>query len=447
MNDLSTKTHVVIVGGGFAGLACARELAKSDQVRVTLIDKNNFHQFTPLLYQVATAELGTGDVATSFHQCVRERANVDVQMAEVVSADPKARKVVTRDGKSYQGDFLVLATGSQVNFFGTPGADQNTFPLYSVVEAERLRSRVLTVFEDAQRDPKLVEQGALNFVIVGGGATGTELAGAFADMINLTMSREYTDLAVKKLARVYLVDHAHSPLSAFSQKAQEYATRTLQRKGVKLLLGVKVKEVAPDHVLLSDGTSIKTRTAIWAGGLIAASLAANTGLPQGHGGRIEVKPDLTVEGFSGVYALGDFANILSADGSALPQLGAVAQQCGLWTANNILAEVAGRARTPFKYHDKGIMAMIGRNAAVAEIGKNRHELDGPIAFATWLGVHTMLMSGVRDKIEAFISWAWNYFGKSLPIQVLDRSEETHIDWQAEANGVTRDQPPDKKAVA
>jgi NADH:ubiquinone reductase (H+-translocating) len=447
VNNLSTKTHVVIVGGGFAGLACARELGKSDQVRVTLIDKNNFHQFTPLLYQVATAELGTNDVATSFHQCVHERANVDVQMAEVMSADPKTRTVVTRDGTSYQGDFLVLATGSQVNFFGTPGAVEHTFPLYSVVEAERLRSRVLAVFEDAHRDPKLVEEGALNFVIVGGGATGTELAGAFADMINLTMAKEYTELAVKKLARVYLVDHAHSPLSAFSEHAQEYATRTLQRKGVELLLGVKVKEVAPDHVLLSDGRSIKSRTTVWAGGLMASALAANAGLPQGHGGRIEVRPDLTVEGFPGVYVLGDFANILCADGSTLPQLGAVAQQGGLWTAKNILAEIAGRDRKPFKYHDKGIMAMIGRNAAFAEIGKKRHELDGPIAFAAWLGVHALLMSGVRDKIETFTSWACTYFGKSLPIQVLDRGEETQIDWQEHAEAVTPAQPPDKKAVA
>jgi NADH:ubiquinone reductase (H+-translocating) len=447
VNTFSTKTHVVIVGGGFAGLACARELAKFDHVQVTLIDKHNYHQFTPLLYQVATAELGTGDVATSFHQSVGGRANLHVQMAEVMAADPKALKVVTRDGKSYQGDFLVLATGSQANFFDTPGAEQNTFPLYALEEAERLRSRVLAVFEDAERDPKLVEKGALNFVIVGGGATGTELAGALADMINLTMPREYTDLAVKQHARVYLVDHGHTLLAAFSAEAQEYASRTLRRKGVQLLLGVKVKEVAPDHVLLSDGTSIKTHTVVWAGGLVAASLAANTGLPQGRGGRIEVRPDLTVEGFPGVYVLGDFANILCVDGSALPQLGAVAQQCGLWTAKNILAEIAGRDRTAFKYHDRGIMAMIGRNAAVAEIGKNRHELDGPIAFATWLGVHTLLMSGVRDRIETFISWASNYFGKSLPIQVLDRSEETHIDWQGDAEAVTPGPPPDKKAVA
>jgi NADH dehydrogenase len=189
-----------------------------------------------------------------------------------------------------------------------------------------------------------------------------------------------------------------------------------------------VKAVAPDHVLLSDGTSIQTRTVVWAGGLMASPLAANAGLPQGHGGRIEVRPDLTVEGFPGVYVLGDFANIPCAKGQSMPQLASVAQQCGEWTAKNILAEVAGEERTAFDYHDKGIMAMIGRDAAVAEIGKKRHELDGPIAFAAWLGVHALLMSGVRQRIEVFVNWAWAYFSRSRPIQVLDRSDVCRIDW-------------------
>src|SRR5262249_906537 len=178
-------------------------------------------------------------------------------------------------------------------------------------------------------------------------------------------------------------------------KAHDYAAKVLQRKGVQLRMGIGVKEVAPDHVLLSDGTSIQTRTAVWAGGLMAAPLAANAGLPRGHGGRIEVRPDLTVEGFSRIYLLGDFPNVPGSDNGPLPQVGSVAQQCGDWTAKNILTEIAGGARVPFHYHDKGIMAMIGRDAAVAVVGKKKHELDGPIAFAAWLGVHAMLMSGVR----------------------------------------------------
>ena len=433
MNIYGSKAHVVIVGGGFAGLTCARKLAKSDDVRVTLIDKNNFHQFQPLLYQLATAELATGDVATSLRQSLRGHANVDVKMQEVTTVSPDTRTVTTREGESYQGDFLVLAAGSQANFFGTTGAKENAYPLYSLVEAQRLRSRILAVFEEADRDPALLEQGALNFVVVGGGATGTEIAGALADMINLTMPSEYGDLALNH-ARVYLVDHGNALLGPFPVKAHDYAARVLQEKGVQLRMGIGVKEVAPDHVLLSDGTSIQTRTAIWAGGLMAAPLAASAGLTQGHGGRIEVGPYLTVQGFTGVYALGDFANIPDPDGKSLPQLGSVAQQSGEWTATNILAEIAGEARTPFHYHDKGIMAMIGRNAAVAAVGKKKHELDGPIAFAAWLGVHALLMSTVRERIEAFIDWAWTYFRRSRQFLVFDRSDEARINWDEGTEG-------------
>jgi NADH dehydrogenase len=444
VNSNGSKKHVVIVGGGFAGLSCARGLAKSDGVRVTLIDKNNFHQFQPLLYQLATSELGTGDVATSLRQALHGHPNVDVKMGEVIAANPATRTVSTRQGECYEGDFLVLAAGSQANFFGTTGAAENAFPLYAVEEAERLRSRILTVFEDADRDPKLLERGALNFVIVGGGPTGTEMAGALADMIRGMMD-EYPDLAVKR-ARVYLVDHGTSLLAQFSEKAHAYAARTLRRKGVDIRLGTSVKAVAPDHVLLSDGTTVQTRTVVWAGGLMASSLAANAGLPQGHGGRIAVRPDLSVAGFPGVYALGDFANIPSEDRQSLPQLASVAQQCGEWTAKNILAEVAGEERTAFHYHDKGIMAMIGRDAAVAEIGKKRHELDGPIAFAAWLGVHALLMSGVRQRIEAFVNWAWTYFSRSQPIQVLDRSDVRRIDWDKDADAGSSGTPPAVKTA-
>lgn len=445
MSTRTSQAHVVIVGGGFAGLACARKLAKRDDIRVTLLDKNNYHQFQPLLYQVATAELGTSDVATSLRQVLRGHASVDVKLAEVMVVDPRTRTVTTKGGDTYQGDYLVLAAGSQANFFDTQGAEKYSLPLYSLEGAERLRSRVLAVFEEADSNPKLVDEGALNFVIVGGGPTGTELAGALADMINLTMTREYTDLAVKR-ARIYLVEHGHALLAPFSVEAHEYAARALQRKGVQLRLGLEVKEVTADRVELSDGTSIPTRTAVWAGGLMAAPLAEHSELPRGRGGRIDVQPDLTVEGFPGVYALGDFANIQGVDGQPLPQLGSVAQQCGQWTANNILAEIAGKSRTAFRYHDKGIMAMIGRDAAVAEVGRKRHELEGPVAFAAWLGVHALLMTGVRSRIEAFIDWGWDYFSRTRPIQVLDRSDEKRIDWQEDADAGSTGASPSVKTA-
>ena len=430
MTDKNGPKHVVIVGGGFAGLGCARKLAEHTRVRVTLIDKNNYHQFQPLLYQVATSLLSPDDVAVSLRKLFRKSPIVDVKLAEVVSVDPTAKTVTTKTGEVYQGDYLVLAAGSQPNFFRTPGAEEYTFPLYSLDDAERLRSRILQVFEDADRDPKLVDQGALNFVIVGGGPTGTEMAGALAEMINETMPAEYPDLAVTA-AKVYLIDHGHAVLGPFSEKAHEYAAKVLQRDGVQIRLGTAVQEVGPDHVVLSDGTTLKTHLVVWGGGLMAAPLAGKVGLRQGRGGRIDVQPDLTVEGFPGVYVLGDFANVPSPDGKSMPQLGSVALQTGECAANNILVDIEGRTGMAFHYHDKGIMAMIGRNAAIAEMGEHRHELHGPVAFAAWLGVHAYLMTGVRNRIEAFIEWAWDYFSKSRGPQLLDRSDAARINWGEE----------------
>jgi NADH dehydrogenase len=422
------RTHVVIVGGGFAGLGCAKELADEDSVRVTLIDQHNYHQFQPLLYQVATAQLSATDIAFSLRQAFHGVQNVAVKWAQVTGVDPHARSVSTADGDVFQGDVLVLAAGAQANFFGTPGAAEHAFPLYSVADAEQLRTRILAVFEDADRDASLIDQGALNFVIVGAGATGTELAGAMADMINETIPAEYHDLA-KGSASVRVVDLGDVVLGGFSDRAHAYASRVLQERGVELLLRTGVKEVAADHVLLSDGTVIKTRCVAWAGGLMAASPAAASGIPQGRGGRIDVGPDLTVAGFSGVYVVGDIANISGPDGKPFPQLGSVALQSGQCVAKSILAEIKGEPRQEFRYHDKGIMAMIGRGAAVAEVGKHRHELHGTIAFAAWLGVHAALMSGVRNRIEAFVDWGWDYCSDTRGPQVLDqRSGAAHIDW-------------------
>jgi NADH dehydrogenase len=357
-----------------------------------------------------------------------EHANVDVKLGEVTEVDPSAHSVQTREGETLEGDVLVLAAGARANFFNTPGAAEHAFPLYSLTDAERLRTRILAVFEDADRDPALIDQGALNFVIVGAGATGTELAGSMADLINDTMPEEYRDLAVDR-ASVQVVDLGSVVLNGFSDRAHKYASKVLHERGVKLRLGTGVKEVASDHVLLSDGTTIKTRCVAWAGGLMAGAPAAASGIPQGRGGRIDVGPDLTVEGFPGVYVVGDIANIPGPDGQAFPQLGSVALQSGTCVAESILAEIAGEPLKQFHYNDKGIMAMIGRGAAVAEVGKHRHELHGSIAFAAWLGVHAALMSGVRNRIEAFVDWGWDYFSNSRGPQILDwRSDAAHIDW-------------------
>jgi NADH:ubiquinone reductase (H+-translocating) len=443
--DGRPSTHVVIVGGGFAGLGCAKKLAGEEGVHVTLIDQRNYHQFQPLLYQVATSQLAAADIAASLRKTFHKHDNVDVKLAKVTGIDTATHSVTTAEGETYTGDVLVLAAGAQANFFHTPGAAEHTFPLYSLADAERLRTRILTVFEDADREPALIDQGALNFVIVGAGATGTELAGAMADMVNETMPAEYHDLAVDK-AKVYVVDLGHVVLNGFSDKAHEYASKVLQERGVELKLGTGVKEVTADHVVLSDGTSIQTRCVAWGGGLMAAPAAAASGIPQGRGGRIDVEPDLTVQGYPGVYVVGDIANIPGPDGAAYPQLGSVALQSGQSVALNILAEVGGDERAPFHYHDKGIMAMIGRGAAVAEVGKHRHELHGSIAFAAWLGVHAALMSGVRQRVEAFIDWGWDYFSKTKGPSVLDqRSDAAHINWD-DALDVGGVPDPDDAAV-
>lgn len=419
--------HVVIVGGGFAGVACARKLAAHPEIRVTLIDKNNYQQFQPLLYQVAAGFLAPSNVAFSLRNMPARHPNVEVKMAEVISADLKSRSVVTAQGQTYQGDFLVLAAGSQANFFGTPGARENSYPLYSLHDAELLHSRILAVLEAADRDASLIEKGALNFVLVGGGPTGTEMAGTLGGMIHRAFREQYPGLPVNR-AGIHLVDMGHTVLRAFSPKAQVYAAKTLEHLGVKLHLGTAVKEVASGHVVLSDGTRIPTHTVIWAGGLKASSLSGDLGITPGHGERLDVAEDFTVPGFPKVYALGDFANISGAGGKPLPQLASVAEQSGKWCAKNILAELAGQPRRAFDYFDKGIMAMIGRDAAVAEVGQHRHELEGAIAFVAWLGVHLALLSTMQARMEAVVEWAWDYFSEAKSDEVLDRFSQENTNW-------------------
>ena len=425
MNDDRSPTAVV-VGAGFAGIGAARELAKHG-VRVVLVERNGYHQFQPLLYQVATAGLARSDVASSLRTLMRHHELVDVKAAEVASVDPVARSVTAVDGTTFTGDYLILAAGSRPNFFDTAGADEHSIPLYSVNDAERLRTRVFAAFDAADRDPSLVDRGVIRFVVVGGGPTGVEVAGALAELIQDVLPHQYRGLAVRS-ASVHLVDHAHTLLGPFSDRAHDYAAKVLQRKGVRLHLGTGVVEITPDKVVLSDGTVLTTRTVIWAGGVMAASLAERTGLPVGRGGRLVVEHDLTVDDVPGVYAVGDVANVPAPDGTPYPQLGSVALQSGAWAADNIRAVAAGKQAKPFHYHDKGIMAMIGRGAAIAEVGAHRHELHGVVAFSAWLGVHSALMLGVRNRIDAFVAWGWDNFSSSRGPQVLDRADAAQIDW-------------------
>ena len=427
MPDEKYKHRVVIVGGGFAGLGCAMKLADHDDIHVTVIDRNNYHQFQPLLYQVATSQLSAADMANPLREVFADEDNVDVHLAEVTHVDLATRTVGAANGDTWSGDVLVMAAGSSPNFFGTPGAPENSFPLYSLDDATRLRSRILGLFEQVDRDPSLVERGGLNIIVVGGGPTGVEVAGALGDMLKETIPSEYRNIDTTK-ARICLLDYGDALLKPFSDTAHEYVAKILEEKGVEIHLGTGVKEVASGHAVFSDGTVTPTRCVIWGGGIKAASIAESCGLAQGRGGRVDVQPNLTFSQFPGVYFVGDIANITGPDGEPLPQLGSVAQQSGIWAAENIVSTFKGKEPKDFRYRDKGIMAMIGRGAAIAEVGKGHHEIHGELAHMAWLGVHASLLTGTRTKMGAFVDWAWDGFTKTGGAQVLDRGDAAEINW-------------------
>ena len=418
MTTSGNRKRVLIIGAGFAGLHCAQKLASIADVEVTLLDRNNYQQFQPLLYQVATGALTPENAAFNLRDVFRSYPNVSIQMCEVVSVDLDLKTATTKEGDVYTGDYIVLAAGAQANFFGIPGADSLSFPMYSLQDAERLRSRLLEVFEAAARsEGKPATQ--LKFVVVGGGATGVETAGAIADILQRATTHLYPDLDLSNVS-VTLVDRGEHLLAPFTEKSQAYASQVLQHRGVTLRLGTSVSEITGSGVVLGDGTELPAALVIWAGGLVAASLSAKTGLPRGRGDRIDAQPDLAVSGYTNVFALGDFANVRGDTEGPLPQLASVAQQAGVHCAKNISADLKGEPRSPFVYNDKGIMAMIGRNAAVAEVGSKHHALTGAIAFAAWLGVHALLLTTARAKLGTFFEWAWDYFGGMRVDAILDR---------------------------
>jgi NADH dehydrogenase len=417
-------TKVVVIGGGMAGVACASELGDKG-VDVVLVDRHNYLQFQPLLYQVASSQLPAEDVARPLRVVFEDLPTVRVVQADVVAVDFATRAVTTTDGDLGPADYLVLAAGAQPNFFGVTGASDHSFPLYSVKDAERLRLHLHELLK-VHCDPAKThtEREPLNVVIVGGGPTGVETAGAIAELFHALRD----DGRLGEQATVHLVDHGKALLAPFSDKSHEYALEKLSDHGVQVTFGVAVTQVEPDGVHLSDGTQLPTQTVIWGGGESASAVAGACGATPGRGGRIDVTAELGVPNFPGVLAVGDVANIPGPDGRALPQLGSVAQQSGKWAARNILAEIDGKSPTPFHYHDKGIMAMIGRNAAVAEIGAHRHQIEGPIAFTAWLGLHAILLSGTHSRVDAFLNWADDYFHHGRAPELELAGTPTRIAW-------------------
>lgn len=392
-------------------MAAAQELGCKG-TSVLLVDANNYHQFQPLLYQVAASQIGVSAVAKPLRSVFRRIRSVRVLTSEVTGIDPETRCVTAADGRQYQGRILVIAAGAVPNFINTPGAEAHSYPMYSVTDAVRLSTALTQRLETAEGE----SAGGTDVVVVGGGPMGVETAGALAENIRYIVPK-YFSQALADGCRVHLVDMVPTVLNAFSPKSQAYTKDRLGKLGVQLHLGQSVSEVRGDGVTLADGPVIPAPITVWAGGLQAGKIIAESGLAQGKGGRIDVTAELRAPGVEGIYVLGDSANIPGSNGGVLPQLGSVAQQSGKWAARNIHAELNGGTRQPFDYSDKGYMAMVGRGAAVAELGRKRLQLQGPLAFVSWLGVHLALLPGFRQKIRALSSWAAGYLTHS-PTQVF-----------------------------
>ena len=403
----SDVPEVVIVGGGFAGIQAARRLANKP-VHVTLIDKHNFHTFLPLLYQVATAGLDPADVAYPIRTIFGKYTNINFRHGRVVGIDREAQMVHLADGDELHYDHLVLASGATANYFGIAGAAAYAMPLYTLFDARRLRNRVLLALERA--DAKGPERaGPLTFVVVGGGPTGVETAGAVIELLEVSIRRDRLQID-PETTKVILLDVAPRVLNGFPESASVYTEKTLIKKGVEVRLGESVTEVDPHGVTLASGERIETTAIIWAAGVTArGTMADDAGSEPGPGGRVSVTADLSVKGYSNIWATGDAAAVpTGVDDGICPQLAPVAIQSGRHVGDQILNVVAGKPTKAFKFKNKGIMATIGRRAAVAKLPKGP-VIKGTIGWLAWLGLHIYYLVGFRNRIRVIINWTWRYF--------------------------------------
>jgi NADH dehydrogenase len=403
---MGVRPHVVIVGAGFGGLAVARGLDRVP-VEVTLIDRNNFTTFQPLLYQVATAGLNAADVAHPVRGLFHQQRNLRMLVGEVTGVDWGRRQVLLADHHPVSFDHLVLAVGAVATWFGVPGAAEYARPLYTLEDAVEVRNHVVSRFEAADADPSLVDRGELNFVVVGGGPTGVEMAGALAELFAVVFKRDYPSLGVGR-ARVVLVETRDRLLEPFHASSQRAALDALRARQVEVRLEETVDEVTPEHVRFTSGDVLPARTVIWAAGVRAHPVARAMGLRTTRSGRVEVAADLSVPDHEGVWAVGDVAASHAKRGSGvLPQLAPVAMQSGAHVARQIGRLGDGKPTQPFRFRDKGTMATIGRRAAIAEL-PGRIRLHGTLAWLAWLGLHILYLAGLRNRASVLLNWAWGY---------------------------------------
>ncbi len=400
----SALPQVVIIGGGFGGLNAARALRRA-AVQITLIDRTNHHLFQPLLYQVAMAGLSPADIAAPIRSILHKQKNVTVLLDEVTRVDLAARTLTLRaDSLSY--DYLILATGGRTSYFGHDEWETVAPGLKDLDDAVEIRRRVLMAFEQAEKEGDAERRRELlTFIVVGGGPTGVELAGAIAELARFALSRDFRNIH-PQAAEIILLEGGARILPSFSEALSESATRQLKELGVTVRLNAQATNIDEHGVYLGNEV-INSATVIWGAGVRATSLTATLGVPLDRAGRVIVEADLTLPNYPNVFALGDMTSFTHQGGKPLPGVSPVAIQMGQHAARNIEKALAGKPYEKFVYVDKGSMATIGRSAAIAEIGKLR--LSGFMAWMAWLLVHIFFLIGFRNRFVVLFNWAWSYF--------------------------------------
>ena len=404
---------VLIVGAGFGGLRAARALRKAP-LRVALVDRRNYHLFQPLLYQVATAGLAPEEIAHPVRGILRSQRNFTFHLAEVTGVELDARRLHTQNGPLAY-DYLILAMGSETNYFGLDSLAQHGFALKDLDEAAAIRNHVLRMFELAEHEPDPdARRALLTFVVVGGGPTGVESAGALSELIRLVLVKDHPRLDLNDV-RILLLEATNLLLNGFPDRLQQHAAETLWQRHVEVRFGAAVADFDGLRVTLKSGELIPAHTLIWAAGVRAARLADALGVAQARQGRVVVQPTLQIPGHPTAFVIGDAA-YLEADGQPLPMMAPVAMQQAELAAANILRHLQGKPLAGFVYQDPGSLATIGRNAAIARLG--RFQFHGFLAWLMWLVVHLIQLIGFRNRLLVLINWAWDYFFYDRAVRLI-----------------------------